>query len=56
MNHEQNSFDSTAFFEAKLIQSPSNPYKRFGFYEVNLGTFKIEYQGLKMELQWVTKA
>ena len=32
------------------IQSPSNAYKRFGFYEVNLGTFRIEYYGLKMQL------
>ena len=33
------------------IQSPSNAYKRFGFYEVNLGTLKIEYHGLKMQLR-----
>ena len=33
-----------------FIQSPSNACKRFGFYEVNLGTLKIEYHGLKMQL------
>ena len=32
------------------LQSPSNAYKRFRFYEVNLGTFQIEYHGLKMQL------
>ena len=32
----------------RYIQSPLNAYKRFLFYEVNLGIFKIEYHGLKM--------
>ena len=31
------------------IQCPSNAYMCFQFYEVNLGTFKIEYHGLKMQ-------
>ena len=29
------------------VQSSSNSYKRFQFYEVYLGTFQIEYHGLK---------
>ena len=32
------------------VQSPSNAYKRFRFYEVNLGTLKIGYHGLKIQL------
>ena len=34
----------------RYVQLPSNAYKRFQFYEVNLGTFQIEYHGLKMQL------
>ena len=37
-------------FKLKQIVSPSHAYKRFRFYEVNLGIFQIEYHRLKMQL------